>query len=69
MSKSDKVLSFFVTMQGNQPCMAEGAYPKSFPKRKDFYGLTHLSAMRIISLAVALDIKYTVAEFLLTLGS
>ncbi len=29
-----------VTMQGNQPCMAWGeeAYPKSFPKGKDFLG-------------------------------
>ena len=56
-------------MQGNQPCMAEGAYPKSFPKRKDFYGLTHLSALRVIGLVVALNEENTVAEFLLTLGS
>ena len=62
MSKSDKVLSFFVAMQGNQPCMAEGAYPKSFPKRKDFYGLAHFCALSVIGLAVALDEEDAVAE-------
>ena len=56
-------------MQGNQPCMAEGAYPKSFPKRKDFYGLAHFCAESVIGLAVrAEDVEDAVAEELMGYG-
>jgi len=44
------------------------AYPKSFLKRKDFWGLLYFNALGVVGFAVTLDEENAIAEELMGYG-